>query len=220
MFEDREDAARKLAVKLKKIIQGRGFLVAALTRGGVVLGKVIADYFKLPLEALVVKKLGAPQNPELAIGAVGPKGATYFDQDLIQSLGVTNEYKKLEVAEKSKDVESLKKILKGDRKPLDFSNKKVILVDDGVATGATVMCAYNFLKKEKAKEIILATPVISQDTFNIINEYFDLVVTLNTASEFYAVGEFYRNFPQVSDEEVVMILNSRKEKYLTFHMYF
>lgn len=205
MFEDREDAARKLTVKLKKIIR-KDFVVVALTRGGVVLGKAIADYFKLPLEALVVKKLGAPHNPELAIGAVGPKGITYFDEDLIKSLGMTEDYKKFVVAEKSKEVASLEKMLKGNRKPLDFRNKKVILVDDGVATGATVMCAYNFLKNEKAKTIILATPVIAKDTLNNIKKYFDRVVSLHTASEFYAVGEFYRNFPQISNEEVASIL--------------
>lgn len=205
MFEDREDAARKLTVKLKKVIR-KDFLVAALTRGGVVLGKVIADSFKLPLEALVVKKLGAPHNPELAIGAVGPKGITYFDQDLIESLGATEDYKKFAVWEKSKEVASLEKMLKGNRKPLDYKNKKVILVDDGVATGATVMCAYNFLKNEKAKTIILATPVIAKDTLSSIRKYFDRVVSLHTASEFYAVGEFYRNFPQISNEEVASIL--------------
>lgn len=208
MFEDREDAARKLTIKLKKIIQ-KDFAIAALTRGGVVLGKVIADYFKLYLEALVVKKLGAPDNPELAIGAVGPKGITYFDQDLIENLGVTEDYKKLAVWEKSKEVASLEKVLEGNRKPLDFKNKKVILVDDGVATGATVMCAYNFLKNEKAKTIILAIPVIAKDTLSSIRKYFDRVVSLHTASEFYAVGEFYRNFPQISNEEVASLINLR-----------
>lgn len=208
MFEDREDAAIKLTIKLKKIIQ-KDFVIAALTRGGVVLGKVIADHFKLSLEALVVKKLGAPDNPELAIGAVGPKDITYFDEDLIESLGVMEDYKKFVVSEKSKEVVSSEKKLKGNRKPLDFSNKKIILVDDGVATGATVVCAYNFLKNEKAKTIILATPVISKDTLDSIKKYFDRVVSLHIASEFYAVGEFYRNFPQVEDNEVIEILNSK-----------
>lgn len=206
MFEDRRDAARKLTIKLKKIIR-KDFVVAALTRGGMVLGKVIADYFKLCLETLVVKKLGAPHNPELAIGAVGPKGITYFDKDLIQSLGINEDYREFTVTEKSKEVASLEKMLRGDRKPLDFRNKKVVLVDDGVATGATVMCAYNFLKSEKAKVIILATPVIAKDTLNSIKKYFDRVVALHISREFYAVGEFYRNFPQVSDEETASILS-------------
>lgn len=205
MFENREDAARKLTAKLKKIIQ-KDFVVAALTRGGVVLGKVIADHFNLPLEALVVKKLGAPDNPELAIGAVGPKGITYFDEELIESLSVTRDYQQSEVFEKSKEVKNLEKILKIKPKSLRIKNKKVILVDDGVATGATVMCAYNFLKNEEAKTIILATPVTAKDTFNSIKKYFDRVVSLHIASEFYAVGEFYRNFPQISNEEVVSIL--------------
>lgn len=208
MFEDREDAARKLTVKLKKIIQ-KDFIVVALTRGGVILGKVIADYFNLPLEVLVVKKLGAPQNPELAIGAVGPKGITYFDEDLIESLGVTEDYKKFAVLEKSKEVASLEKILKIGSAGWRIKNKKVILVDDGVATGATAMCAYNFLKNEKAKTIILAIPVIAKDTFNNIKNYFDRVVSLHISSAFSAVGEFYKNFPQVSDEEVVSLINLR-----------
>ncbi len=217
MFENREEAGRQLALEIEKSIKEReaelprDLVVAAILRGGIVLGKVIADYFKLPLEPLVIKKIGAPNEKELAIGALGPKGTIYWDKDLLDRLKIDKVYKTAVVKEKSYELKKIEDILNGQRKTLDFTNKKVIVVDDGVATGATAICAQIFLQHEKAKSIILATPVIAKDTFSTVNKYFDKVIALEIAPNFYAVGQFYKDFPQVEDEEVVDILNQNSK---------
>jgi len=206
MFENREEAGRQLALEIEKQIRYRDFVIAAILRGGIVLGRIIADYFKVPLAPLVIRKLGAPNEKELAIGALGPKNTIYWDEGLIKRLCVDKEYKSSIVKEKSYEHKKLEDIINRQRKVLDFTNKKVIVVDDGVATGTTVICAQMFLKKQKAKPIILATPVIAKDTFSIINKYFDKVVALEIAPNFYAVGQFYKDFPQVEDYQVLKIL--------------
>ena len=208
MFENREEAGKQMALEIEKRVKERDFIVAAILRGGIVLGRVIADYFKVPLKPLIVKKIGAPSSPELAIGALGPKGTVYWAKDLIENLNVDKRYKDSIVREKSLEFESLYKTLLGREDPLDFANRKVIVVDDGVATGATVICAQMFLKKEKARFIILATPVIAEDTLRSMNKYFDKVVALKVAPNFYAVGQFYKYFPQVENEEVVALMSS------------
>jgi len=215
MFENREEAGRQLALEIEKQIKYRDFVIVAILRGGIVLGRVIADYFHLPLAPLVIRKLGAPNEKELAIGALGPpvgeaspKNTIYWDEDLIKRLGIDKEYKSSIVKEKSFELKKLEDTINRQKKPLDFTNKKVIVVDDGVATGTTVLCTNMFLKKVGAKSIMLATPVIAKDTFNNMKKYFDKVITLEIAPNFYAVGQFYKDFPQVEDEEVVALMSS------------
>lgn len=206
MFQNREEAGRLLAEEIEKQIKERDFTVVAIVRGGIVLGRVIADYFNVPLEALIIRKIGAPSSGELAIGALGPKGTVYWAEDLIESLNVDDRYKVKVMKEKSSEIERLYKILRRSKESLDFVNKKVIVVDDGVATGATVMCGYKFLKKEEAKLILLATPVISKDTFDYVSKYYDKIIALEVVDNFYAVGQFYKDFPQVEDKEAKRLL--------------
>ena len=203
MFEDREDAGKNLALKLKRIIKGKDYIVVALLRGGIVLGKKISDYFQIPLYPLVIRKIGSPDNPELAIGAIGPKKTIYWDEKFIKYLSVNNDYKSIIIEEKSKEVEGLEKIFKTQSASRQIKNKKVILVDDGVATGASAICASIFLKKEKTKEIILAAPIVTKDILRDINKYFDRVIALKVVENLGSVGEFYRCFPQVSNEEAL-----------------
>jgi len=208
MFRDRIDAGRLLALKLRKVVNGKDFVVAGITRGGVVIAKKIADYFKFPLFPLVVKKLSPPNNSEFAIGAIGPKKTVYWDKDYVRRFKISRKYREGAVKNKSKEVERLEKLLKSEKKSPDFKNKKVIVVDDGVATGATVICASKFLKKEKAELIILATPVIAQDSFSYIKKYFDMVIALKKSRDFSSVGQFYVNFGQVENKEVIKILGN------------
>lgn len=205
MFEDREDAGRKLAIKLEKGIEGEGFVVVGITRGGVVLAKAISYHLKLPLKALVIRKIGAPQNRELAIGALGPMRTVYWDKELVKQFGINKDYKLKAIEEMAQEVARLENIL-NNKKRLDFENKQAILVDDGVATGATVLCAQKFLQKQGIEKIILATPIISKKTLSNIRRYFDKIVVLKTATDFSAVGQFYREFPQVGDREVKKLL--------------
>ena len=206
MFEDRQQAGFLLAQKLEKFANRKNILVLGLARGGVVVAKVISTYLNAPLDILVVKKIGAPNNPELAAGAVAPKDTVYWNKELVQTLEIKPVFAEKLWRGKQKEREEQEKIL-GRDKPLEISGKTVILVDDGVATGASVIAASIFLKKEKAKESILAVPVIAKDTLSDIRRYFDMIVVLEIAREFHAVGQFYKYFPQVENEEVTEVLN-------------
>lgn len=204
MFEDRKSAGFLLAKKLEKFASKENFLVLGMARGGVVVAKVISTYLSSPLDILVVKKIGAPQNSELAIGGVAPK-TVFWNEDLVSSLNIKSSEAKRLCKEKEVERNEQEKALRGN-KPLDIFDKTVILVDDGVATGASVVVASIFLKKEKAKKIILAVPVIAEDTLRDIMKYFDSIIYLKSVSEFHAVGQFYKYFPQVENEEVVQLL--------------
>lgn len=203
MFRDREDAGQKLALKLEKIIKGEDFVVVALLRGGIVLGKKISDYFKIPLFPLAVKKIGAPLNNELAIGAVTFDRIYYFDEDIIRHLSIERDYIKKSLGIKQKEAQVLQKKFMDK---ISLKNKKVVIVDDGVATGTTAICASIYAKKQKTKEILLATPLIAKDSLRIIKTYFDRVVSLKIANNLTSVSQFYKYFPQVTDEEVINFL--------------
>ncbi len=206
MFKDRQEAGEKLTLKLRKIITGEGFVVVALLRGGIVLGKRISDYFNIPLLPLAVKKIGAPLNPELAIGAVTFDKTSFFDKDLIKHLSVDEDYIKSSQEAKWTEAETLQKQFKSK---ISLKDKKVVIVDDGIATGTTAICAGIYAKKEKAKKIILATPVISKDVLKNIKRHFDRIVSLKIADNLTSVSQFYKHFPQVTDEEVIEILNRK-----------
>lgn len=205
MFENREEAGRLLSQKLKQFTRKRNVLIVGITRGGALVAKTISSLLHIPLDILVIKKIGDPQNPELGIGAVGPKNSVYWDKELVSGLKISKSLKKEELRKKKQEREKLEKLLRQKRRALSLFGKKIILVDDGVATGATVLAAYKFLKREKAASVVLATPVISKDTFSSIKKYFDLVVALEVVRQFHAVGQFYLDFPQVSDEEIMVL---------------
>lgn len=206
MFEDREDAGLRLCPKLKKFLNKKDCIIVGLTRGGVVTAKKISSFFGLPLRALVVKKIGAPQNPELAIGATVSLKDVYWDLDLLKRFNISNKEKRILITQKLKEVKTLEKVLKIKKAEFELKNKTVILVDDGVATGASVIAAAKYLKRVKVKNIILATPVIAADTLVNIKKYFDIVVFLQKRTDFYAVGQFYYNFEEISDEKVAQVL--------------
>lgn len=206
MFEDREDAGLRLCPKLKKFLNKKDCVVVGLTRGGIVTAKKVSSLLNLPLKALVVKKIGAPQNPELAIGAIVSLKDIYWDLDLLKRFNISNKEKKILITQKLKEVKTLEKVLKIKNQEKELKNKTVILVDDGVATGASVIAAAKYLKRVKVKNIILATPVIAADTLVNIKKYFDTIVYLEKRTDFYAVGQFYYNFEEISDEKVAIIL--------------
>jgi putative phosphoribosyl transferase len=206
MFRDRQEAAQLLTVKLLKTVKDKNIIVLALARGAVLMGKIIADFFPCPFNIIVCKKIGAPFNNELAIGAVAPKNIIYWNSDVLKKIRLSSEDLKKLKREKEKERKELENKLKSGGKAVDIKNKTVVLVDDGVATGATVIAALIYLKKQKAKKIILATPVIAKDTFRDLKKVFNKIVVLKKSTNFYAVGQFYRNFRQVTDKEVVAIM--------------
>lgn len=205
MFENREQSGELLSGKLKEFKGKKDVIVLGLARGGVVVAKVLSKVLKLRLDVLVVKKIGAPQNPELAIGAVGPKNTVFWAEDLIKKMDITADERHVIKKLKEKERKEQEKTLRGS-KLLEILDKTVILVDDGVATGASVLAAQKYLKKEGTKRVVLAVPVIAKDTLKDIKKYFDDVVTLKIKSNFYAVGQFYEYFPQVTNEEVISLI--------------
>jgi predicted phosphoribosyltransferase len=207
MFEDRIEAGRLLADKLLPF-KGKNIIVLAIPRGGVVIGRAMADILECPLDVLVVKKLSAPYNPELAIGAVASGGMVYWDRDLIKGTGVEGEYKKKELRIKNYELAERERFLRREKEKIDVSGKIVILTDDGVATGATVYAAIKALRKMKPAELILAVPVVAADTVQKLKHEVDKIIFLDAPEDFHAVGQFYKIFDQVSDDEILTLLRS------------
>ena len=205
MFKDRKEAGVILAEKLKEYKNKKGVCVLGIPRGGVVVAKELSKILKLPFDLIIIRKISSPNNPELAIGGVGPNKTAYWDEDLCDKLRITEEIKSLQFSIANKERERREKILMKGRKHIDVKGKTLILVDDGIATGATIICAQKYLRKVVSK-LILATPVISKDTYRNIVRYFDKIVGIAIEDDFQAVGQFYSSFPQVTDKEVVNIL--------------
>jgi putative phosphoribosyl transferase len=207
MFKDRYDAGMQLAKKLEKYRDDPNVIVFAIPRGGVIVASVVCDLLNLPMDIVVTKKIGAPFNEELAIGAVGPTGGKFLNHETIRMLGVSKGYIEKEAKHKMQEVRGRLKKYRGSDKYNALSGKKALLIDDGIATGYTVMAAINFLTELDPENIILGTPVIAPDTLTEIQRQLDEVVYLISKEPFFAVGQFYEIFSQVSDAEVMKVLN-------------
>jgi putative phosphoribosyl transferase len=201
IFKNRYDAAMRLIPLLNKYKNEEG-IVLAVPRGGVPIGYYIAKAYNLPLELLLTKKIGHPVNSELAIGAVSIDEQIIDDRFNIPEAYIENETKKIRESLKERN----KKFM-GNRKPLEVKNKIVIIVDDGIATGNTLLAAIQMMKQKKAKKIIIAVPVAPYETANKIKEQVDDFICLYAPEDFWGVGQFYDDFSQVSDEEVIRLIN-------------
>src|SRR3989344_9502502 len=211
MFKDRKEAGLLLAQKLTEYKSRQDSLIIALPRGGVVVGTTVADNLLIPLMLLPVKKLSAPGNPELAIGAVTMGEVKYLDWDFIDKLNVHNAFLSEEIRKKYSIVAEQAELYKTklDRLP---EYKNYLVVDDGIVTGSTARAVINLLKKQAGKKrIIIAAPVISKDVDMEFKKEVDSVITLLVSDEFRAVGQFYRSFDQVTDDEVIKNLKKGEE---------
>lgn len=209
MFIDRREAGEKLAEKVAAELEQTDFtdtLILSIPRGGIVVGKEIADKLNLVLEVLVVKKIPAPGNPELAIGAVGGNGIVWWNEQLLKELCVTEIYRKEILAEKGKELADKENFFRTGKLPLNLKDKKLIMVDDGAATGATILSAIKVAREQKPKEIMVALPVVALDTLKKIEAEADKVVYLEAPEMFFALAEFYQNFSQVTDSQVKSII--------------
>jgi putative phosphoribosyl transferase len=208
-FQDRKEAGFKLGQKLKSLGFSQEVLILAIPRGGVVVGKRVADILGAEFDIIAARKLQAPANPELAIGAVGQEGRAVLDKDLIAELSVSHSYLKAEIKRQRKEAKRREDFFRHGKKPQKISGRVVILVDDGIATGSTVLAAAKIIKSQKPKKLVLAVPVAPLQTIKELEKNFDQLVILETPADFGAVGRFYQNFPQFEDWEVKKILNSK-----------
>lgn len=210
-FYDRVEAGQKLASALKKYRNQKDIIILALPRGGVVTGFEAARILNLPLDLVVPRKIGAPGNPEFAIGAITEKGEGIFNQEAIAAYGITKEYIDSEVEKERKEAERRLKLYRGKRAPLDLKDKTVILIDDGIATGMTIKAAIQSIKGRNPKKIVIAVPVAPEDTISELKVIVDEVICLYTPVFFGAVGAFYEIFNQTEDEEVIELMEKSKD---------
>lgn len=212
LFKNRADAGKQLALKLAKFADAINVVVVGIARGGIAVAFEIASTLHLPLALIVVRKVSAPENEELALGAITDSGEGIFNNELISFLSVSDDYIKKEVEKEKELAASRVKLYTSNNKQPDIRDKTVILVDDGVATGATIRAAIQSLKKGGAKELIVAIPVASGDSLQGISKEVAQVVVLSSPSFFEAVGNFYENFAQVSDEEILDFMQRLNKK--------
>lgn len=205
-FRDRRDAGRLLAKALSSWQGREDLLVLGIPRGGVVVAYEVAQALRAPLDVIVTHKLGAPSNPELAIGAVTSSGEVVLDSSLLWRLGVSEDYLRQETEAQRAEIARRLQVYQGGRPPSVIEGKTVIVVDDGVATGATTRATLRSLRAAAPKELILAIPVGPPDTVSALEEEADKVVCLYTPLLFWAVGAFYGQFDQTDDEEVKRLL--------------
>jgi len=214
IFKHREDAAKRLGDKLKILVKPASeLIILAIPRGGVVTGDVVASILGARLDIVVSRKIGAPYNSELAIGAVMHDGSFFPNEDVINMLNVSQEYVDEQISIQKQEIERRLMRFRGN-KQYHLQGKTIILVDDGIATGATMFAAIRWLGKQKLKRLIVAVPVAPKDTLDRLKEEqkADDVVVLQSPLVFSAVGAFYQDFSQVSDEQVIEIMNKYRYK--------
>lgn len=203
-FKDRQAAGKILAQRLKGT---KADMVIAIPRGGVVVAKEVAEELKLPLDVIITRKIGSPNQPELALGAVDPDGEAVWDEKLLQELGTRIEELGENTRRETEEIKRREAEYRHERPDLVrlIKDKTVILVDDGMATGATTLSAVKYLKRHGAK-VILAVPLASKDALEKVRREALEMVVLDTPQPFQSVGQFYQEFEPVSDEEVVKLL--------------
>jgi len=210
MFPNRSEAGQKLAQKLKEVLGEQKavnkLLILAIPRGGVVIGRQIADLLKCPMDVIITKKIGAPGNPELAIGAVGTVGEPVIDEALAERVGADEDYLKNKIEKIKENIEVQEKEFRQNKLPLDLKDKVVVITDDGVATGSTIKAAIEVVRQSNPQKIIVVIPVIARDALKEIENLADEVIYLEAPELFFAVGQFYQEFEQVTDEQVKDLL--------------
>jgi putative phosphoribosyl transferase len=206
MFADRHDAATRLAAELRDLAGGP-VVVLGIPRGGVEIAAVVAATLDAELDVVIPRKVGAPGNPELGLGAVA-EGVEVLDQRLIRVLGVDEDYLRQEIDAQQREIVRRAAAYRQGRQEIDLAGKVAVVVDDGVATGGTAVAALRWARRKGASRVILAVPVAPQEAAARLATEADEVRVLTTPEPFHAVGQWYADFPQVSDERVVELLSS------------
>ncbi len=208
LFKDRADAALRLTGFLEKYRKTNA-IVMAIPRGGVPMGAIIAGELGLPLEIILSKKIGHPDNPEFAIGSVTLDDVVVNDN----GLNIRPGYIEMEATRIKQELKRRNELFMGGREPLDVGDRTVIIVDDGIATGSTIQATITSLSRKTPRRIVVATPVASVRAAAMLRTMCDEFICLYTPEEFYGVGQFYIEFPQVSDEQVISLLHDSRSAF-------
>ncbi len=215
VFADRADAARKLATALARY-RGRRALVLAIPRGAVPMGRILADELEGDLDIVLVRKLRAPFSPEFAVGAIDETGWAHI-ADHASSAGADPDYLEREKAAQLEALRERRRLYTPHRPPIDPAGRIAIVVDDGLATGETMIAALHAVRGRKPERLVCAVPVAAPDSLHRVKPYADETVCLQAPPGFHAVGQYYASFPQVQDEDVVTLLESRRKEPLPSH---
>jgi putative phosphoribosyl transferase len=210
-FLDRKEAGLKLANLLRRFA-GRGALVLGLPRGGVPVAYEVAVALGAPLDVWVVRKVGAPIQPELGVGAVAEGGGLFLDPTIIAEVGASRAEIERIVDEQTSEVKRRIRLFRGGRPPPVIRNRTVILVDDGIATGGTVRAAVDAIRKLRPFRLVLAVPVAAKQALEALQNEVDEIVCVDPTDELWAIGAWYYDFRQVSDEEVVALLEKARSR--------
>jgi putative phosphoribosyl transferase len=208
IFRDRIEAGRRLGEALEDL-QGEDVVVLAIPRGGVEVAAEVVLKHGWPLDTVIPRKVGAPGNPELGLGAIAP-GVRVLDERMIRTLAVSDEYLERAIAQEEEEIRRRSEAYRGGRDPEPLEGKVAVVVDDGVATGGTAAAALKWARAQGAARVILAVPVAPAAAVAKLARDADEVVCLETPEPFFAVGQWYVDFPQTSDEEVVALLKEAR----------
>lgn len=206
LFMDRTDAGRRLAAALEHYRGRDDLVVLALPRGGVPVAYEVARALDAPLDVYVVRKLGTPGRAELAMGAIASGGVMVRNEDIIRHLGISDAQAEAVAERERAELERRERIYRGGREPLDVRGKTVLLVDDGLATGATMRAAVSALAPREPAAVVVAVPTAAPETCDEFRGMVDEVVCVETPQPFLGVGRWYRHFSQTTDEEVQDLL--------------
>ncbi len=207
IFDNRVDAGRRLAGRLQEY-RGPDTIVLAVPRGGVVIGYEVAAALGAPLDVIIPRKLGAPQQPELAIGAIAGDNIVVLDESTINYLGVSSEYIDQEVARQRDEIARRRTSYRDDRPFPSLTGKVVVLVDDGIATGSTITAAAREARAHGPAKLVLAVPVAPPEALLRLEREVDEIVVLETPEPFYSVGSWYYEFEQTGDDQVTALLDA------------
>lgn len=212
VFRNRVEAGKLLAEQLIRYKGDPTAVVLGIPRGGVVVAAEVAKALGLPLDVVVVRKIGAPGNAELALGAIDSRGNTFLHDDLVAHLGVDSGYLEKVKSREKEEAKRRERVFRGEKAPLSLEGRVVILVDDGIATGATTVAAIASVWAQKPKKIVLSAPVTPPDSLDLVRDKVGEITVLLTSPFFGAVGQFYQEFNQVTDEEVKKLLRGGQEE--------
>jgi len=211
-YRDRVEAGRRLATELREYVGKNNIVVLAIPRGGVILGYEVAVVLGGQLDVVVPRKIGAPGNPEFAVGAVTEDGTMVLNRGTVNMLGITERQLKKTIDDEVAEVKRRVKTYRGGEDPVSLAGKTAIIVDDGLATGATMKAAVASAKGRGASRIVVAVPVSPPEAVKELSKEVDEVICPLVYEPFFAIGQFYDDFSQVEDEQVIMLLRLAREK--------